>query len=207
MGLEVIRTDFIALYCIVPNRNLQGLPKHVNGHPKVSKQNLLPQNMVWRTREVHDHHERTKTPHQTPHHREKGGREGASPPPDPTPQGGKEGIPSPPARPPHHSRRRTGDSHPQRPTPQAKKEGRGFPPTETPHHRERRRASQSTPPQPTPQKGVAFQTISGGVGGAAERVTRYGYRFSSVGIGQIAENCKGLCVGVCICACISVNML
>ena len=51
-GLEVIRTDFIALYCIVPSRNLQGLPKHLNAHPRVSEQNLLPQNMVWRTREA-----------------------------------------------------------------------------------------------------------------------------------------------------------
>ena len=47
-----MRTDFIALDCIVPNRNLHGLPEHLNGHPRVSEQNLLPQNMVWRTREA-----------------------------------------------------------------------------------------------------------------------------------------------------------
>ena len=47
--LEVIRTDSMTLYCIVPNRNLQGVPKQLNRHPKVSEQNLLPQNMVWRT--------------------------------------------------------------------------------------------------------------------------------------------------------------
>ena len=67
------------LYCIVPNRNLQGLPKHLNGHPKVSEQNLLPQNMVWRSREAsrspraqQDFPARTR-PHQTPQHRGEGG--------------------------------------------------------------------------------------------------------------------------------------
>ena len=51
-GLEVIRTDSITLYCTVSNRNLQGLPQHLNRHPRVSEQNPLPQNMVWRTGEV-----------------------------------------------------------------------------------------------------------------------------------------------------------
>ena len=44
--------DFIALYCIVPNGNLQDLPKHLNEHPRVPEQNLLPQNIVWHTREA-----------------------------------------------------------------------------------------------------------------------------------------------------------
>ena len=42
-------SQLLGAYC---NRNLQGLPKPVNEHPRVSEQNLLPQNMVWRTREA-----------------------------------------------------------------------------------------------------------------------------------------------------------
>ena len=143
-GLEVIRTDFIALYCIVPNRNLQGLPKHLNGHPRVSEQKLLPQNMVWRTREASGlpHSERTtdSTPPRLPSTN--------STPPDPTPQGGGRGIPThqtpyhrakregiPTHKTPHHTgRRREGDSHPPDPTPQGGKEGRGFPINPTTTH-------------------------------------------------------------------------
>ena len=51
-ALRSERTDSITLYCIVPNRNLKGLPKHSNGHPRASEQNLLPQNIVGRTREA-----------------------------------------------------------------------------------------------------------------------------------------------------------
>ena len=140
--------DFFALYCTVPNRTLQGLPKHLNGHPKVSEQNLLPQNMVWRTREAsRPPHELDPTkPHTT------GGREGGGfPTTRPhTTQGRRESLPT--YRTPHHrGGRRKGDSHPQHPTPQGEKEGGGFPPRDpTPQGR---RASQSTPPQPTPQKG------------------------------------------------------
>ena len=47
-----MRTDLITLYGIVHNRNLQGLPRHLNGYPRVSAQNFPPQNMVWRTREA-----------------------------------------------------------------------------------------------------------------------------------------------------------
>ena len=113
----------------------------------------------------------TKTPHQTPHHR---GREGASHPLDPTPQGRKEGTEdphttggggrgSPTHNTPHHrGRRREWDSHPQRP-----------------HTTRGRRASQSTPPQPAPQKGGLPRPF-GGVGGAAERVTIYRHVFMHV---------------------------
>ena len=124
-GLEVIRTDFIALYYIVPNRNLQGLPKHLNGHPKVSEQNLLPQKRFGALEKLLDHHEPTKTsqheldptkPHTT------GGREGDSHPPDPTPQA---------TRPHTTGGRRKGDSHTQHPTPQGEK---GFPVNPTTTH-------------------------------------------------------------------------
>ena len=167
-GLEVIRTDFLAPYCIVPNRNLQGLPKHQNGHPKVSEQNLPPQNMVWCTREASRPHSGRTTdstsprlpaqtrPHQTPHHRGEGGGfpptrphttgrgrgRGNSHPQDPTPQGEEEGGGFPPTRP--HT------------TEEEEEEGRGIPTHQTPHHREGRREgdSQSTPPQPTPTAGT-----------------------------------------------------
>ena len=33
--LKLLRTDSITLYCIVPNRNFQGLPKRLGGHPRV----------------------------------------------------------------------------------------------------------------------------------------------------------------------------
>ena len=119
-GLEVIRTDFAAPYCIVPNRNLQGLPKHLNEHPKVSEQNLLPQNMVWCTREAsrapgdatlegprirpHQDFPARTQPHQTPHHRGEGG--GFPPSRHHTPQGGERGreIPNQPHHNTHHRR-------------------------------------------------------------------------------------------------------
>ena len=82
----IIRMDFITPYC---NRNLQGLPKHLNEHPRVSEQNLLLQNMVWRTKEAsrppgdptlegprippHQDFSARSRPHQTPHHRVEGG--------------------------------------------------------------------------------------------------------------------------------------
>ena len=109
-GLEVRRTDFIAPYCIVPNRNLQGLPKHLNGFPKVSEQNPLPQNMVWCTRVeasrapgdptlegpwIRPHQDflaRTR-PHQTPHHRGEGG---GFPPTRPHTTGEERGSGKPP---------------------------------------------------------------------------------------------------------------
>ena len=136
------------MYCIVPNTNLRGLPKHLNGHARVSEQNLIPQNMVWRTREASrppgnptlKDHGFTK-PHTTR------GRKGDSHPPDPTPRGGA---------------RREGDSHPQDPTPQGGEGGRGIPnqPHHNPHHRKGGRL-----PRP----------FWGGGGGAAERVTIYVY--------------------------------
>ena len=167
-----MRTDFIAPCCIVPNRNLQGLPKHLNGHPKVSEQNLLPQNMLWCTREAS---RAPGTPlwkdhgfDQTLHH---SGEGGGFPPTRPHTTAGRwRGIPT--HKTPHHrGRRRERDSHP--PDPTKEEEGRGIPTHKTPHHREGRREgdSQSTPPQPTPQKG-SFPDL-GGVGGAAERVTIY----------------------------------
>ena len=167
-GLEVVRTDFIALYCIVRNRNLQGPPKHLNRHPKVSEQNLLPLILVWRTKEAsrpprahQDFPARTDPTkphttgggrgiptHQTPHHSQEGGN------------------PFPPTRPHTTGGRRKGDSDPQHPTPQGEKE----------HHRKRRREgdSQSTSPQPTEQKEGCFPDhLGGGWGRAAERATIY----------------------------------
>ena len=136
----VIRTDFIALCCIALIRNLQGLPKLLNGHPRLSEQNLLPQNMIWRTRQAsrppgdttlegprirpHQDFPAQTRPHQTPHHR---GREG-------TPHLGG------------------GDSHPQHPTPQGEKEG---PTHQTPHHREGE--GEGIPINPT----TTSQTIAG----------------------------------------------
>ena len=130
---------YCSIYCIVPNRNLQGLPKHLNGHPKVSEQNLLPQNMVSCTREAsrapgdptlegprtrphQDCPARTR-PRQTPHHRGEGG----FPPTRPHTTGGGRGRGIPTHQTPHHRRRRRrreGDSQRPDPTPQAKKEGR-----------------------------------------------------------------------------------
>ena len=119
--------------------------KNLNGHPRVSEQNLLPLNMVWRTREASRHQETplwkdngfdpTKTsqheldptkPHTTQ------GREGDSHPPDPTPQG-------------------EGHSHPQDPTPQQK----GIPTHKTPHHKA----------DPTPQGGKEGPTTTHTRGG------------------------------------------
>ena len=113
---EVISTDFIALHWRVPNRNLQGLPKHLNGHPRVSEQNLLPFNMVWRIREASRPPgdpalERPRIrPHQDfqPNYITQG-REGDSHPPDPTPthqtpqhrEGRREGTPTQPHHNPH----------------------------------------------------------------------------------------------------------
>ena len=97
-GLEVIRTDFIALCCKVPNGNLQGLPKHLNGHPRVSEQNLVPQNMAWRTREASrppgcwkDHGFDPQTPHHKPiipthQPHTTGGEGGRGVPQDPKPE-------------------------------------------------------------------------------------------------------------------------
>ena len=102
----------MALYCIIPNRNLQGLPKHLNGHPKVSEQNLL--NMVWGTIEkLHDHHEPTKT---SQHELD---------PTKPHTTGGGRGIPS------HQTPRHRNSFPPTRPHTTGKEEG-GFLPT-TPH--------------------------------------------------------------------------
>ena len=97
-----MRTDSITLCCIVPNRNLQGLPKHPSGHPRVSEQNLLPHNMAWRTREAsrppggptlegprirpHQDFPARSRPHQAPHHRRKEG--GGFPPTRARPFGG-----------------------------------------------------------------------------------------------------------------------
>ena len=116
-GLEVIRTDCIALYCIVPHRNL----KRLNGHPKVSEQNLLP----------HTTTTSPQTPHQTPHHRGEGGG-----------TGGEGGNPFPPTRgrrripthnTPHHSkRRRKGIPTHRDPTPQ--EDGLPNQPLHNPHH-------------------------------------------------------------------------
>ena len=145
----VVRTGSLILYCIVPSRNLQGLPKHLNGHPRVSEQNLLPQNMVWRTRKIHDH-QKTRLwkdhgfgirPHQDFPARSR---------PHQTPQGGEGGRGIPTHQTPHHRG----------------KEG-GFPPTR-PHTTER---SFKTTRR---GEGGGFPDIWGG-GGATERVTIYTY--------------------------------
>ena len=123
------RTNSITLYAIIPYRNLRGLPKHLNGHPRLSEQNLLPQNMVWRTREASrplgdptlegsrtrpdQHFAAQSRPHQTPHHRR--GRRWDSHPPDPTPQDGKEGGGFPPTK-PHTRKGKEGGGVPINPT-------------------------------------------------------------------------------------------
>ena len=185
-GLEAIRTDFIAPYCIVPNMNLQGLPKHLNGHPKVSEQNFSHRTWFGALEKFHEHQETplwkdhgfdlTKTskheldptkPHTT------GGKEGDSHPPDPTPQGGKGDSHTP------QGEKEGGAFPPTRPhTTEEEEEGRGIPTHQTPHHRAGRRGgdSQSTPPQPSPQKRGGFPDHLGvGWGGAAEGVTIYVY--------------------------------
>ena len=143
-GLEVIRTDFIALYCIVPNRNLQGLPKHLNGHPRVSEKNLLPQKTVWRSREAsrppgdrtlegprirphQDFPARTR-PHQTPHHRGEGGGFLRT---RPHTTGGEGGRGSPTHNTPHHRQKKEGGGFPIKPTATHTTKGGGFP-----HHLE-----------------------------------------------------------------------
>ena len=190
-GLEVIRTDFIALYCMVPNRNLQGLPKHLNGHPKVSEQNLLPQNMVWRTREAsrlsrpprahHDFPAPTR-PHQTPLHRGEGGKFTHQTP---------------------HHRGGGGNAFPHtRPHTTAGEEEGGLPPT-TPHTTEGegergthppKKDSQSTPPQPTPQKGGASQTIWGGVGGGRGARDHINWRGGAIDTATRHHMCVRICI-------------